>query len=174
MDNIVLIGMPGCGKSTIGVVLAKMLGYRFIDADLLIQEREGKLLSEIIDERGHDGFNAIENDVIAGISAEKTVIATGGSAVYGKDAMEHMGKIGTIIYIRLPFTRIRNRLGDLTKRGISMKAGQSLREIYEERTPLYEKYADIIIETKGLSIRESAMLARESYLAWSKVTPIDD
>jgi shikimate kinase len=164
MDNIVLIGMPGCGKSTIGIVLAKVLGYHFIDTDLLIQERENKLLSEIIQERGPDGFNSVENEVISNISANKTVIATGGSAVYGKGAMKYMAAIGTIIYIRLPLAEIRNRLGDLTERGISMKAGQTLQEIYDERTPLYEKYADIIIDTEGLSIRESVMLIRESYL----------
>ena len=168
MNNIVLIGMPGCGKSTIGVVLAKVLGYHFIDADLLIQERENRLLSEIIQEQGPGGFNAVENEVIANIAADRTVIATGGSAVYGKEAMTHLDEIGTIIYIRLPLDEIRGRLGDLAERGISMRKGQTLQDIYAERTPLYEKYADMIVDTKGLALRESVMLIREALLNMKK------
>ena len=168
MNNIVLIGMPGCGKSTIGVVLAKVLGYHFIDADLLIQERENRLLSEIIQEQGPEGFNAVENEVIANIAADRTVIATGGSAVYGKEAMTHLDEIGTIIYIRLPLDEIRGRLGDLAERGISMRKGQTLQDIYAERTPLYEKYADMIVDTKGLALRESVMLIREALLNMKK------
>lgn len=164
MDNIILIGMPGCGKSTIGVVLAKVLGYHYIDADLLIQERENRLLSEIIEAEGPEGFNEIENRVNSSIETDRSVIATGGSAVYGKEAMEHLGKIGTIIYIRLPLAELQARLGDLVERGISMKEGQTLKDLYDERTPLYEKYADLTIDVEGLSLRESVLLIRENYL----------
>lgn len=166
MDNIVLIGMPGCGKSTIGVVLAKVLGYHFIDADLLIQERENRLLSEILDEKGPEVFNRIENEVNASIEATRSVIATGGSVVYGKEAMAHLGDIGTIIYLRLPLEDIRNRLGDLVERGISMKEGQTLKDLYEERTPLYEQYADLTIDVQDLSVREAVMLIRENYFQY--------
>ena len=163
MNNIILIGMPGCGKSTVGVVLAKVLGYHFIDADLLIQERESRLLSEIIREAGPEGFNQIENEVNASIKADRTVIATGGSVVYGKEAMVHLSEIGSIIYIRLTIDELGNRLGDLTERGISMKEGQTLEDIYRERTPLYEKFADLTVDAAGLSIRETVVLIRERY-----------
>lgn len=166
MDNIILIGMPGCGKSTIGVVLAKVLGYHFIDADLLIQERENRLLSEILEEKGPEEFNRIENEVNASIEATRSVIATGGSVVYGKEAMAHLGAIGTIIYLRLPLEDIRNRLGDLAERGISMKEGQTLKDLYEERTPLYEQYADLTIDVQDLSVREAVMLIRENYFQY--------
>ncbi len=169
-DNIVLIGMPGCGKSTIGVVLAKVLGNRFIDSDLLIQEREGRLLSEILEAGGPERFNLIENEVISSIRAERSVIATGGSAVYGEEAMAHLRDIGTVIYIKLPLEELENRLGDLVERGISMKAGQTLKDLYEERTPLYEKYAHLTANTEGLSIRDSVMLIREMWKAGSSVS----
>lgn len=153
-DNIVLIGMPSCGKSTIGVVLAKALGYRFVDSDLVIQECTGKLLSDIIDEKGLAAFNEIENRVNTDLDYHKAVIATGGSVIYGKEAMEHLQSIGTIIYIELPFETLCERIGDLTARGVSIKEGQSFRELFEERRPLYEKYADITIHGDNLSIRE--------------------
>ena len=162
MNNIVMIGMPGCGKSTVGVVLAKVLGYQFIDADLLIQERENRLLSEIIREEGPGGFNSIENAVISSIQAEKAVIATGGSAVYGKEAMAHMKETGVIVYIRLPLSELQNRLGDLAERGISMDAGQTLQDLYEERAPLYEAYADFIVDPEGLSIWDTATMIRNA------------
>lgn len=168
MNNIILIGMPGCGKSTVGVVLAKVLGYRFIDADLLIQEREDRLLSEIIEEAGSEGFNQIENEVNSSINADKSVIATGGSVVYGKEAMAHLSEIGVIIYLRLPLGELENRLGDLVERGISMKEDQTLKDLYEERTPLYEQYADLTVDAGGLSIRETVMLIREKYQNYLK------
>ncbi len=167
-ENIVLIGMPGCGKSSVGVVLAKVLGFRFIDSDLLIQEKEGRLLSEIIEEEGPEGFNRIENKINSEITARRAVIATGGSVVYGKEAMAHLRENGTVIYIRLPLEELENRLGDLTARGISMKAGQTLRDLYEERTPLYEKYTHLSVDVEGLSIRETVMLIREQCLRYIK------
>ena len=163
-NNIVLIGMPGCGKSTIGVVLAKVLGYRFLDADLLIQEQEGRRLSQIIEEEGIQGFDRIENQVNASIQAERTVIATGGSVVYGREAMEHLGTIGTILYIKLPYEEIQKRLGDLNERGITIKDGQTLLDLYRERVPLYEKYAHLTVETDGLELRDSVKRIKEILL----------
>lgn len=163
MDNIILIGMPGCGKSTVGVVLAKVLGYHFLDADLLIQERENRLLSEIIREKGPEGFNRIENEVNVSIEAKRTVIATGGSVVYGKEAMAHLREIGVVVYLRLPLDELEGRLGDLVERGISMQEGQTLEELYKERTPLYERHAGITVDVSGLSIRDTVMKIREAY-----------
>lgn len=153
-NNIVLIGMPSCGKSTIGVVLAKAIGYRFVDSDLIIQERTGKLLCEIIEDQGIDTFNQIENDVNASLEYTNAVIATGGSAIYGERAMEHLRSIGTIVYIELPLESLKERIGDLNARGVSIKNGQTFDELFEERRPLYEKYADVTIHAEGLSIRE--------------------
>lgn len=153
-NNIVLIGMPGVGKSTIGVVLAKNLGYHFMDSDIVIQQQTGKLLHEIITEKGLDGFLQTEDEVNAGIDAEKTVIATGGSAVFGKHAMQHLAENGTIIYLSLPYEQIEERLGDLHKRGVALRENQTLYDIYQERIPLYEKYADLIIDCQQKSIRQ--------------------
>mgnify|MGYP001884087718 FL=1 len=153
-SNIVLIGMPGVGKSTIGVVLAKNLGCHFMDSDIVIQQQTGKLLHEIITEKGLDGFLQTEDEVNAGIDAEKTVIATGGSAVFGKHAMQHLAENGTIIYLSLPYEQIEERLGDLHKRGVALRENQTLYDIYQERIPLYEKYADLIIDCQQKSIRQ--------------------
>ncbi len=154
MNNIVLIGMPGVGKSTVGVVLAKHMGYRFLDSDLVIQEREGRLLHELISENGIQGFVAIEDRVNASIETDKTVIATGGSAVYGKKAMEHFRNIGNVVYLSLPYDELEERLGDLNERGVVLQPGQTLRQLFEERKPLYEKYGEIVIDCRGKQIRE--------------------
>lgn len=153
-DNIVLIGMPGVGKSTVGVVLAKKLGYAFVDADLVIQSREGKLLHEIIAEQGVEGFWRTEEAVGESLDVRRTVIATGGSAVYGERAMAHYRQIGTVVYLSLPLEGIRERLGDLTERGVTLRDGQDLDGLYEERQPLYEKFADVTVDCDGLPIRE--------------------
>ena len=160
-NNIILIGMPSCGKSTIGVVLAKALGYQFVDSDLVIQEQTGKLLCEIIEEEGLDAFNQIENDVNASLDYNKAIIATGGSVVYGEQAMEHLCDLGTVVYIELPLCVLKERIGDLNARGVSIKESQSFEELYEERKPLYEKYADITVNTEGLSIREIVHVLKE-------------
>jgi len=152
--NIVLIGMPGAGKSTVGVVLAKRMGYRFVDSDLVIQEKEGKLLHELIEEHGVEGFWKIENDVNASLDMEKSVIATGGNAIYGTQAMEHLKEIGCVVYLKLSYEEIAERLGDLNARGVTLMPGQTLHDLYEERTPLYEKYADTIVECDGKMLRE--------------------
>ena len=154
-DNIVLIGMPGVGKSTIGVVLAKVLGYQFVDADLLIQREEGKLLHEIIEEAGTEGFIAVENRVNSKISAAHSIIATGGSVVYGTEAMTHLKEIGTVIYLKLPYEELAARLSDIRGRGVVLREGQTLRDLYEERAPLYEKYADLTVEERGLNVEQT-------------------
>ena len=154
-ENVVLIGMPGVGKSTLGVVLAKELGFEFVDADLLIQKREKRLLKEIIAEEGVDGFLKIENDVNASISSTKTVIATGGSVIYGAEAMEHLKEIGTIVYLKLDYETLDSRLGSLKGRGVVLKDGQNLKSLYDERIPLYEKYADVTVDEAGLGLEET-------------------
>ena len=151
-ENIVLIGMPGVGKSTIGVILAKQLGYQFVDADLVIQQEESRLLREIIADEGIEGFLAVENRVNASIEAERSVISTGGSVVYGKEAMEHLGEIGPIVYLKLPYDLLEKRLSNLQDRGVVLRDGQTLYDLYEERTPLYEKYADLVVDETGLDI----------------------
>ena len=143
MNNIVLTGMPGAGKSTIGVLLAKVLGYKFIDADILIQNSQGMLLREIIAKYGDDGFLKIENDVNKGITDQHAVIATGGSAVYCTEAMKKYMAEDTVIYI-----------GNIKRRGVVLKDGQTLKDLYNERTKLYEKYCHINIKAEGLGIEE--------------------
>ena len=154
-DNIVLIGMPGAGKSTVGVVLAKKLGFHFLDSDLVIQEREGKKLHQIISEVGTEGFLKIENDVNASLNVERTIIATGGSAIYGKEAMEHLKEIGEVVYLKADYETIEKRLGNLEKRGVALKPGQTLKDLYDERTKLYEMYADVTVDEKGLGTEET-------------------
>ena len=168
MKNIVLIGMPGAGKSTVGVVLAKVLGYDFLDSDLVIQQKDGRLLSQIIAEEGTDGFIRIENRINAGLDVKRSVIATGGSVVYGKEAMEHLKSIGTVVYLKLTYQTIENRLGDLKNRGVVLREGQTLADLYRERTSLYEKYADVTIEEDGLSIPETVSKIAAAYEAKEK------
>ena len=153
--NVVLIGMPGAGKSTIGVILAKMLGKDFIDADLVIQKEEGRLLREIIEQEGPDGFLEVENRVNAGLTPERAVIATGGSVVYGKKAMEHLSEIGVVVYLRLSYAAVNRRLRDIRGRGVVLRDGQTLKDLYEERVSLYEKYAEVTVEEDGLTVEET-------------------
>lgn len=155
MNNITLIGMPGAGKSTVGVVLAKVLGMDFVDSDLLIQKRERKRLWQIIAEQGNDGFARIEEEVNSSIDVSDTVIATGGSAVYSPKAMKHLGNISTIVYLKVSCDSLHKRLGNLEKRGVAMKKGQTLESLYEERCPLYEAYADIIVDLDHSDVRET-------------------
>ncbi|MEY8356268.1 shikimate kinase [Lachnospiraceae bacterium 54-53] len=149
-DNITLIGMPASGKSTVGVLLAKRLGYSFVDVDIVIQEQEGRLLKEIIAEKGQEGFLEVENRINAGLRVQHSVIAPGGSVIYGKEAMEHLKEISTVVYLKLEYQEVEERLGNLVDRGVVLKDGMTLRDLYEERTPYYEKYADITIDEAGL------------------------
>jgi len=144
-DNLILIGMPASGKSTVGVILSKIIGYDFIDTDLLIQKSEHMRLSQIIEARGVEGFLEIENRVNASVEASRSVIATGGSAVYGQEAMQHLRQIGAVIYLQVDYEVIRKRLRNIRQRGVVLREGQTLRELYEERCALYEKYADLIV-----------------------------
>ena len=157
-DNIVLIGMPGAGKSTLGIVLAKILNYDFIDADLVIQNSCDKTLQKLIDACGPEGFIQVENEILRELNASKSIIATGGSAVYSDAAMEHLGQIGRIVYLQISYDELKNRLSDLQERGVVLKGGisMSLRDLYDERKPLYEKYADIVVDVNDLSITAAA------------------
>lgn len=157
-DNIILIGMPGAGKSTLGIVLAKILNYRFLDADLLIQQQCDKTLQKLIDACGPDGFIQVENDVLSEIEADRTVIATGGSAVYSDEAMKHLASIGTVVYLKISYKQLVHRLSDLQERGVVLKGGigMSLRELFDERKPLYEKYAEVTVDVDDLSITAAA------------------
>lgn len=151
-ENIVLIGMPGVGKSTIGVILAKELGFQFVDSDLLIQKQEKRLLKQIIEEEGIDGFIRIENQVNCSIAPQRAVVATGGSVVYGREAMEHFKKTGKIIYLKLSYESLKKRLENLHGRGVIIREGQTLLDIYRERISLYEQYADLIIDEENKDI----------------------
>lgn len=157
-DNVVLIGMPGAGKSTLGIVLAKIMNYRFVDADLLIQNQCDKTLQKLLDACGPDGFIEVENQVLSGLECERTIISTGGSAVYSDAAMEHLGQIGRIVYLQISYDELKSRLSDLQERGVVLKGGisMSLRDLYDERKPLYEKYADIVVDVNDLSITAAA------------------
>lgn len=157
-SNIVLIGMPSAGKSTLGIVLAKILNKDFIDADLVIQNQCDKTLQKIIDACGPEGFIQVENEVLRDLEAENSIISTGGSAVYSDEAMKHLAELGTIVYLQISFDELLNRLHDLQERGVVLKGGigMSLNELYDERLPLYEQYADITVDVNHLSITAAA------------------
>ena len=144
-----LIGMPGCGKSCMGRAIARKLGMKNIDADRVIEQRKGKKLYELIDEFGMDGFKKIEEETLLTINMDNIILSTGGSAVYYPRVMEHYKKTGKIIYLYCSYEVIEKRLGDFSKRGVVLKPGQTLRDLFEERTALYKKYADIIVDCSG-------------------------
>jgi shikimate kinase len=152
--NIILIGMPGAGKSTVGIVLAKTLGYSFIDTDIEIQNREKRLLQNIIDKDGLEKFLKIEEEVLLSLQCENSVIATGGSAVYSKPAMHHLGREGKIIHLNLSLLNIEKRLNNIKTRGIAMQKGQSISKLYQERSELYKKYEEVSINCDNLSVEE--------------------
>ena len=162
MNNITLIGMPGAGKSSIGVVLAKVLGYQFIDSDLLIQKEEKRTFSEIIEQDGIDGFKAVEIRVNASIQVENTVIATGGSGVYCDEAMQHLKSEGVVVYLKISLKLLSKRLGNLKDRGVVLKEGQTLESLYEERTELYEKYADIVVDEEDKDLEGSLQIVLDA------------
>lgn len=155
MKNIVFIGMPASGKSTVGVVVAKKLGYKFVDTDLVIQEVEKRLLKEIIAEEGNEGFLRIEDRVNAEIQEERAVISPGGSVVYCENAMRHYKETGMIVYLHTSYETISNRLHNAKNRGVVLKDGQTLKDLYEERTALFERYADLTISEEGRDLEET-------------------
>ena len=157
MANIVLIGMPGCGKSTVGVLLAKALGMRFLDTDVVFQAQQGRKLQEMINEIGIDAFLNMEEACVCGIECDHTVIATGGSVVYGKKAMRHLHHNGLIVYIQLPYKEIEKRLSNLATRGVTLREGQTLRNLYDERIPLYEAEADYTFEPEEGDVQETVL-----------------
>lgn len=155
MENITLIGMPGSGKSTVGVVLAKTLGYSFLDVDLVIQERQGKLLQELLNTLGTEAFLDLEGETICSLHPRKTILAPGGSCVLRRDAMEHLKSLGRVIYLRLSYGALEKRIHNLATRGIAFAPGQTLKDVYQQRTPLYERYADLTVEADGQTLDET-------------------
>lgn len=163
-SNITLIGMPGAGKSTVGIVLAKILCKTFIDADIVIQNNEGKRLDKIIEEIGNEKFLKLESYTLANLKVHNSIISTGGSAIFGKEAMAHLKKTSTVVYLRVPYEIIEKRLRNLKNRGVVFDEGQTLRDIYDIRTPLYEKYADVTIDCDNESdIQATAMKIAEYF-----------
>ena len=156
-NNIVLIGMPSCGKSVTGVVLAKALKMKFVDTDLLIQEEAGKGLQDIINEEGIEVYKELEERVLTSVEIENAVIATGGSAVYYESAMKHLKDNGTVVYIQVSLDTVKQRLSNIKTRGVAMGKGQTLDDLYEMRVPLYEKYADIIVESDSRCTMEDTV-----------------
>lgn len=159
--NIILIGLPTSGKSTVGVVLAKVLGMQFLDTDLVIQRETSKRLNEIIEAEGAEGFLRIEGAVCTSIEAENTVVATGGSAVFSPEAMAHLKKNGVAVYLQITLQELKNRLRDAKARGVVLRDGESVEELYEERDPLYRRYADVTVPEEGLSLEETVLAVCE-------------
>ena len=158
MDNVTLIGMPGSGKSTVGVLLAKLLGYRFVDVDLLIQEREGALLQEILDQRGTKSFLDAEEEAVRSLDCRRTVIAPGGSAVCREGAALHLRGLGPVVYLQVPLEELTRRIRNLSTRGIAMEPGQTLADVMAFREPLYQKYADLVLPCPpGQELAETAL-----------------
>lgn len=162
MDNITLIGMPGSGKSTVGVLLAKALGYDFLDTDLLIQQREGQLLQDILDQRGVERFLDAEEAAVRSVRCSRTVIAPGGSVVCRPGAIEHLKVLGPVVYLHVPMDELHRRITNLSTRGIAMEPGQDLADVMAARAPLYEKYADLTVPyLPGQSLGETMLYVRE-------------
>ena len=155
MTNIIFIGMPASGKSTIGVVVAKRLGLDFVDTDLLIQKQEKRLLKDIIAEKGNEGFLEIENQVNRDVIVENAVVSPGGSVIYCEEAMAHFKEIGTVVYLKTSYEMIRERIENAKNRGVVLKEGQSLKDLYNERVELFEKYADYTISEEGCTLEET-------------------
>lgn len=155
MENIILVGMPSCGKSTVGVVLAKTLNKNFVDTDLLIQRREKKTLQEIINTEGNDYFHKVEEEVLLSFDEEDYVVATGGSAIYFDNAMNHFKEKGIIVYIRVSLETVLERLNNIKTRGVTLEKGQTLEDLYNMRIPLYEKHADVIIDADNCTVEET-------------------
>lgn len=163
MPNIVLIGMPACGKSTTGVILAKTMRKSFVDTDLLIQEREDRALQDIINDSGNDYFRKVEEDVLKTLKTSNSVISTGGSAIYYPEAMKNLKENGTVVYLKLALETIEERLNNIHTRGVTMKEGDTIASLYDERIPLYEMYADITIEADRYTVEETVEAIIEGF-----------
>ena len=161
MKNIILIGMPGSGKSTVGVLLAKALGYSFLDVDLVIQRREGALLQEILDSRGTQAFLDAEEEAVCSVDCQRTVIAPGGSAVCRERGARHLKSLGPVVYLRVPLEELSQRIQNLDSRGIAMEPGQTLADVLASRAPLYDKYADLTVHCGGQTLAQTARQVRE-------------
>ena len=164
MKNIILVGMPGSGKSTLGILLAKKIHYGYIDSDSIVVAMSGKLLPELIEELGNEGFLDLEARVNGSIRVQRCVIATGGSAIYRGDVIEKMKENGIVVYLKIPYEEMERRLGDLKKRGVVLREGYTLRDLYNERAPLYEMYADYIVDLSGDFVEDSAECVRRAIL----------
>lgn len=154
MQNVILVGMPSCGKSTVGVVLAKTMNKGFVDTDILIQQREKKTLQEIINEKGNDYFHHVEESVLLDFDGEDYVVATGGSAIYFDDAMEKFKENGRIVYLQVSLDTVLERLSNIKTRGVTLEKGQTLADLYQQRIPLYERHADITVISDGRTVEE--------------------
>lgn len=162
MKNVILVGMPSCGKSTVGVVLAKTMNKGFVDTDILIQQAESRTLQEIIDEKGNDYFHHVEERVLLDFDGENYVVATGGSAIYFDRAMDRFKEKGLVVYIKVSLDTILERLNNIKTRGVTLEKGQTIADLFEQRVPLYEKHADLIIKADGLSVEEVVEKISES------------
>ncbi len=169
MDNLILIGMPGSGKSTVGVVLAKALGLSFLDVDLLIQEREGALLQSLMDRRGVEEFLDLERDAILSLNCRGTVVAPGGSCVCREESIAHMRALGTVAYLQLSLEEITGRVRNLSSRGIALQPGQTLADVYQYRAPLYEKCAHITVPCGGQSLADTVEAVKRTLAAYQKL-----
>lgn len=163
-DNIILVGMPGSGKSTVGMRLAKEIGYEFVDGDRIIEDCHQKTLKEIIAECGNDGFTRVESDALCSIDTHRTVIAPGGSVCYEPEAIAHLRSIGTIIFLDVSYQTLKHRLGDLVARGVVLKPGMTLKDLYDERVPLYRDCADMIIGEGKRSVAQTVAVLKERIL----------
>lgn len=161
-ENLVLIGMPGCGKSTIGVVLAKLLGWDFVDVDLMIQHQNGKRLQEIIEQVGNDGFLEKEADAVESLDCTNTIIATGGSAVLNPRGLAKLRQLGRLVYLSHPFEEIERHIHNLESRGITLKEGQTLKDLYDYRTPIYESVADVTVYLENCAIEDAAKMVQQA------------
>lgn len=167
MENIILIGMPGSGKSTVGVLLAKALGFDFIDTDLALQQREGTLLQNIINERGTDVFLDLEQAAICSVQCKNAIVSPGGSCVCREQSMAHLKKLGRIVYLRLPLEEVEARLNNISTRGIAMEPGQTMKDLYDYRTPLYEQWADVTVDCAGQSLEETVSAVLRNLISFA-------
>lgn len=170
--NIVLVGMPAAGKSTLGVLLAKQLRYNFADSDIAIQVENDGTLAELIASYGNDALLAMEADVLMAVQPTRTVIATGGSAVYSAGAMAHLKTTGPVVYLRVAYDEVARRVGDVVARGVVMPAGYTFRDLYDERCALYEQYADVVVDTTGLSAERSLDRVARAATSWLRAHPM--